>query len=40
MELFETSFDGVLSATEIAQNLVLEVARVLDLTLKINMNII
>ena len=37
MELFEILVNGFLSLTIVASSLVLEVARVLDLTLKINM---
>ena len=40
MELFEILVNGFLSLTIVASSLVLEVARVLDLTLKINMETI
>ena len=37
MELFEALVDGFLSSTIVARSFALEVARVLDPTLKINM---
>ena len=40
MELFEILVNGFLSLTTVASSLVLEVARVLDPTLKINMETI
>ena len=40
MELFEILVNGFLSLTIVASSLVLEVVRVLDLTLKINMETI